>query len=82
MDKYCFSCEKIRYFDDSIDSDCLRCSECGSLPYSQDQYFNKLYFNKLDSVIIELNELLNEGNQVMLNRKLSLIIDDLKGGIK
>jgi len=77
MIKYCFNCKEMKDFNNLNDFDCNRCENCLSLPYSQEDYFNKLYLDKLSSVIIELNELLNEGNPVILNRKLSLIIDKL-----
>lgn len=35
MIRYCFSCKTAQVFDSSFDEDCLRCSECGSLPYSE-----------------------------------------------
>jgi hypothetical protein len=35
MKSFCNSCNKEQYFDDSWDSECYRCSECGSLPYGK-----------------------------------------------
>ena len=75
MLKYCFNCKEMRDFNNLNDFDCNRCENCLSLPYSQEDYFNKLYLDKLSSVIIELNELLKENNLTILKRKLSYLIN-------
>lgn len=38
MIKYCFDCKEETDFNTYFDRDCLRCSECGSLPYSKEEW--------------------------------------------
>jgi len=37
----CYNCGKFQIFDSSFDEDCTRCSECGCLPYSKEEWEEK-----------------------------------------
>ena len=43
MKSFCRSCDKEQIFDDSWDSECLRCSECGSLNYGKQKTDNIVF---------------------------------------
>ena len=38
---FCYNCNKFQIFDSSFDEDCNRCSECGCLPYSKEEWEEK-----------------------------------------
>ena len=38
MRRFCHNCEQEQDFNGNWDEDCLRCEECGSLPYSDEEW--------------------------------------------
>ena len=53
MIRFCFDCNKEQVFDTTFDEDCLRCSECGSLPYSKREWEDKKKWMTIEQQFIQ-----------------------------